>query len=112
MSCPGSPAAEPVTAAQAPGSGPAEPGLRAEVRADLGSVPAQPGPARERPGGVGRLHPAGATRILVVDDQPELVRALAINLRTRQYQVLAAHSGREALALAVSYLPDAVILDL
>jgi len=48
----------------------------------------------------------------VVDDQPELVRALAINLRTRQYEVLAAHSGREALALAVSYLPDAVILDL
>src|SRR5689334_9733589 len=81
MSCPGSPAAEPVTAAQPPGSGPPEPGL-------------------------------GATRILVVDDQPELVRALAINLRTRQYEVLAAHSGREALALAVSYLPDAVILDL
>jgi len=48
----------------------------------------------------------------VVDDQAELVRALAINLRTRQYEVLAAHSGREALALAVSYLPDAVILDL
>jgi len=48
----------------------------------------------------------------VVDDQPELVRALAINLRTRQYEVLAAHSGREALALAVSHLPDAVILDL
>jgi two-component system, OmpR family, KDP operon response regulator KdpE len=48
----------------------------------------------------------------VVDDQPELVRALAINLRARQYEVLAAHSGREALALAVSHLPDAVILDL
>jgi len=50
--------------------------------------------------------------VLVVDDQAELVRALAINLRTRQYEVLAAHSGREALAQAVSYLPDAVILDL
>jgi two-component system KDP operon response regulator KdpE len=48
----------------------------------------------------------------VVDDQPELVRALAINLRARQYEVLTAHTGREALALAASHPPDAVILDL
>src|SRR5689334_10362339 len=112
MSCPGSPAAEPVTAAQAPGSGLPEPGPGAGARAELGSVPAQPGPACERPGDAGRLHPVGAARILVVDDQPELVRALAINLRARQYEVLAAQSDREALALAVSHLPDAVILDL
>src|SRR5690242_906428 len=112
MSCPGSPAAEPVAAAQVPGSGPPEPGPGAGTRADLGSVPAQPGPPRERPGDADRLHPADVTRILVVDDQPELARALAINLRARQYEVLAAHSGREALALAVSHLPDAVILDL
>jgi two-component system KDP operon response regulator KdpE len=37
--------------------------------------------------------PAGAGRILVVDDQPELVRALAINLRARQYEVLTARTG-------------------
>jgi two-component system KDP operon response regulator KdpE len=48
----------------------------------------------------------------VVDDQPELVRALAINLRARQYEVLTAHTGQEALALAASHPPDAVILDL
>ncbi|MBV9093805.1 MAG: response regulator [Streptosporangiaceae bacterium] len=50
--------------------------------------------------------------IFVVEDQPELVRALRINLRARQYEVLAARTGREALALAASRPPDAIILDL
>jgi two-component system, OmpR family, KDP operon response regulator KdpE len=47
-----------------------------------------------------------------VEDQPELQRALRINLRARQYEVLAARTGREALSLAASTPPDAVILDL
>jgi len=47
-----------------------------------------------------------------VEDQPELQRALRINLRARQYEVLAARTGREALSLAASNPPDAVILDL
>jgi two-component system KDP operon response regulator KdpE len=51
-------------------------------------------------------------RILVVEDQAELQRALRINLRARLYDVMAARTGREALALAVGQLPDAVILDL
>jgi two-component system, OmpR family, KDP operon response regulator KdpE len=51
-------------------------------------------------------------RVLVVEDQAELQRALRINLRARQYEVLAARTGREALALAASQPPDAVILDL
>jgi two-component system, OmpR family, KDP operon response regulator KdpE len=50
--------------------------------------------------------------VLVVEDQPELQRALRINLRARQYEVLAARTGREALSLAASQPPDAVILDL
>jgi two-component system, OmpR family, KDP operon response regulator KdpE len=41
-----------------------------------------------------------------------LVRALQINLRARQYDVMAARTGREALALAASHPPDAIILDL
>jgi two-component system KDP operon response regulator KdpE len=48
----------------------------------------------------------------VVEDQPELMRALRINLRARQYDVLTARGGREALAVAVSNPPDAIILDL
>jgi len=50
--------------------------------------------------------------ILVVEDQPELMRALRINLRARQYDVLTARTGREALAVAASHPPDAIILDL
>ena len=41
-----------------------------------------------------------------------MVRALQINLRARQYEVMAARTGREALALAASHPPDAIILDL
>lgn len=67
------------------------------------------GPA-PRPGqGAGPVHQA---RILVVEDQAELQRALGINLRARQYEVLCARSGRDALAQVAAELPDAVILDL
>jgi two-component system, OmpR family, KDP operon response regulator KdpE len=52
------------------------------------------------------------TRVLVVDDEPTLVRALAINLRARSYQVTTAATGREALKLAAQHPPDVVILDL
>ena len=52
------------------------------------------------------------TRVLVVDDEPQLVRALAINLRARSYEVDAASDGRSALSLAASRHPDVVILDL
>ena len=56
-----------------------------------------------------RVRPSG---ILVVEDQPELIRALRINLQARQYEVLTARTGRDALALAASRPPDAIILDL
>ena len=55
---------------------------------------------------------AGANAVLIVEDQPELLRALSINLRARQYDVLTARTGREALAVAARNPPDAVILDL
>jgi two-component system, OmpR family, KDP operon response regulator KdpE len=51
-------------------------------------------------------------RILVVEDQPQLQRALQLNLRARQYEVLVASAGREALAVAATSPPDAMILDL
>jgi two-component system, OmpR family, KDP operon response regulator KdpE len=50
--------------------------------------------------------------ILVVEDQGQLRRALQINLRARQYTVLTAGTGREALAAAATSPPDAMILDL
>jgi two-component system, OmpR family, KDP operon response regulator KdpE len=52
------------------------------------------------------------TRILIVEDEPGLRRALTINLRARRYEVVAAGDGAAALAAAASDPPDLVILDL
>jgi two-component system, OmpR family, KDP operon response regulator KdpE len=52
------------------------------------------------------------TRVLIVDDDPELLRALSINLRARIYEVVLATDGASALRQASSTLPDLVILDL
>jgi two-component system KDP operon response regulator KdpE len=52
------------------------------------------------------------TRVLVVDDEPQIVRALRINLRARGYEVDAAADGRSALDLAARRHPDVVVLDL
>ena len=50
--------------------------------------------------------------VLVVDDEPRLVRALDINLRARRYDVHTAANGVEALEVAAANPPDLVILDL
>jgi two-component system, OmpR family, KDP operon response regulator KdpE len=50
--------------------------------------------------------------VLVVDDEPAMLRALRINLRVREYDVATAATGREALTEAGRRPPDAVILDL
>ncbi|WTW97845.1 response regulator [Streptomycetaceae bacterium NBC_01309] len=52
------------------------------------------------------------TRVLVVDDEPQIVRALAINLKARGYEVDTAANGTQALAAAADHHPDVVLLDL
>jgi two-component system KDP operon response regulator KdpE len=52
------------------------------------------------------------TRILVVDDEPQIRRALVTNLRARHYEVDSAADGEEALALAARTRPDLILLDL
>jgi two-component system KDP operon response regulator KdpE len=52
------------------------------------------------------------TRILVVDDEPQISRALAVNLTARGYDVDVATSGEKALDIAARKHPDAVIVDL
>ncbi|MGW2861800.1 response regulator [Streptomyces sp. NPDC001205] len=52
------------------------------------------------------------TRVLVVEDEPQLVRALEINLKARAYEVDSATDGAGALQLAAVRPPDAVLLDL
>ena len=54
----------------------------------------------------------GAPVVLVVEDEPKLLRALAINLNARRYDVLAAASAQAALDMAAVHLPDLVVLDL
>jgi two-component system KDP operon response regulator KdpE len=52
------------------------------------------------------------TRVLVVDDEPQILRALVTNLRARGYDVDAAGTGEIALQLATRHRPDLVVLDL
>jgi two-component system KDP operon response regulator KdpE len=52
------------------------------------------------------------TRILVVDDEPQILRALSINLRARKYDVAVATDGGAALRVATAQRPDLVVLDL
>ncbi|NUT43908.1 MAG: response regulator [Thermoactinospora sp.] len=52
------------------------------------------------------------TRVLVVDDEPQILRALRINLAARHYEVAEAADGGQALRLAAEFRPDVVILDL
>jgi two-component system KDP operon response regulator KdpE len=52
------------------------------------------------------------SRVLVVDDEPQLLRAMAINLRARGYEVDLAPTGEHALQLAAKRHPDVVVLDL
>jgi two-component system KDP operon response regulator KdpE len=52
------------------------------------------------------------TRVLIVDDDTQLLRALSINLRARNYEVDVAPDGRTALATAARNAPNLVILDL
>jgi two-component system, OmpR family, KDP operon response regulator KdpE len=58
--------------------------------------------------------PAGPdrARVLIVEDEPALLRALRIDLRARGYEVLTATTGRDALAQASRQPPDVVLLDL
>ncbi|MGH4036189.1 response regulator [Actinomycetota bacterium Odt1-20B] len=52
------------------------------------------------------------TRVLVVEDDPQLVRALVINMQARKFDVDAAPDGTTALRFAAARRPDVVVLDL
>jgi two-component system KDP operon response regulator KdpE len=52
------------------------------------------------------------THVLIVDDEAGLLKALAINLRARNYDVTTASDGTSALAAAARHPPDVIVLDL
>ncbi|WP_137874907.1 response regulator [Rhodococcus sp. Q] len=52
------------------------------------------------------------TRVLVVDDEPQILRALRINLSVRGYEVVTAADGASALRAAAERPPEVIVLDL
>jgi two-component system KDP operon response regulator KdpE len=52
------------------------------------------------------------TTVLVVDDEPQILRALRVNLAARSYDVVTASNGRQALDAAAHHHPDIIVLDL
>ncbi len=56
--------------------------------------------------------PAKPPRVLVVDDEPQIVRALKVVLREAGFEAVAAETASQALDLAAVHRPDAAIVDL
>ena len=52
------------------------------------------------------------TRVLVIDDEPQILRALRINLSVRGYEVVTASTGAGALRAAAEHRPDVVVTDI
>jgi two-component system KDP operon response regulator KdpE len=51
-------------------------------------------------------------RVLVIDDEPSILRVVAANLRARGYEALTAASGTAALTAIETQQPDCIVLDL
>ena len=52
------------------------------------------------------------TRVLIIDDEPQILRALRINLTVRGYEVTTAATGAAALRAAAETRPEVIVLDL
>ena len=57
------------------------------------------------------LQPAQSRMILVVDDEPRMIRFIRMNLELEGYQVIEAKNGIQALEQVRQHLPDLVIMD-
>lgn len=55
---------------------------------------------------------SGPSRVLIVDDDPAILRTVSANLAARGYDVISAETGEQALREAEEHRPDLVILDL
>lgn len=51
-------------------------------------------------------------KILIVDDQPEILELVSVTLEIGPYQILTAENGEQALALAIKELPELMLLDI
>ena len=50
-------------------------------------------------------------KVLVVDDEPDIVEILRYNLQKQNFMVLTASNGIDAVAIAIAEIPDLIILD-
>jgi two-component system, OmpR family, alkaline phosphatase synthesis response regulator PhoP len=55
---------------------------------------------------------AQSKKILIVDDEPDIVEFLRYNLKKEGYEVVSAHDGAQALTVAAKELPDLILLDI
>lgn len=55
---------------------------------------------------------SGSKRVLVVDDEPEILVIVAITLKQEGYLVQTASNGQEALELVAGAMPDLILLDM
>ena len=58
-----------------------------------------------------RVHDGDGEKMLVVDDEPDVLKLLAMRLTTNGYRVVAAHDSAQAISLAYWEKPTLVILD-
>jgi len=54
----------------------------------------------------------GKKKILIVDDEPEMVKMLQMSLETASYEVITAYNGQEGIDKTKKERPDAIIMDL
>lgn len=53
----------------------------------------------------------GLRRVLVADDDPDIIELLRLNLEAQGYAVVAADNGEDARAMALQLVPDLIVLD-
>ncbi len=51
-------------------------------------------------------------KVLIVDDEPGIVRLLSLRLKAQNYEVLEAHNGLECVQIAQDEVPDLILLDI
>lgn len=51
-------------------------------------------------------------KVLVIDDEPQIIRALAINMQARGYDMIAAPNAAQGISMAIEKRPDLIIVDL
>jgi two-component system phosphate regulon response regulator PhoB len=88
---------------------------RSRIRSESGPSPSSsrvPAVPRETPAGSPTASASDRPRVLVVDDEPDLVDVISINLKRNGFDVLAAGDGNTALDLTRRHRPDLVLLDL